>query len=122
MKKSELKNIIKECVRELIFEENFLSPIISEVATGLNNNMLYESQKIPEGLKSKPNAGKNTSYKKLEETKRVMLDKIGKGSLNGVNVFEGINEREVQEKASPGIDLNKVPGLNISTEIMKKMR
>ena len=32
MKKSELKNIIKECVREVIFEEGMLSGIVSEVA------------------------------------------------------------------------------------------
>ena len=36
MKKSELKNIIKECVKEVIFEEGVLSGIISEVAHGLN--------------------------------------------------------------------------------------
>ena len=36
MKKSELKNIIKECVKEVIFEEGILSGIITEVAQGLS--------------------------------------------------------------------------------------
>ena len=35
MKKSELKNIIKECIREVIFEEGVLSNIVTEVATGM---------------------------------------------------------------------------------------
>ena len=37
MKKSELKNIIKECVKEVIFEEGVLSGIITEVAQGLSS-------------------------------------------------------------------------------------
>ena len=40
MKKSELKNIIKECVKEVIFEEGVLSGIISEVATGLRGTTM----------------------------------------------------------------------------------
>lgn len=38
MKKSELKNIIKECVREVIFEEGVLSGIITEVVGGLHGS------------------------------------------------------------------------------------
>ena len=35
MKKRELKNIIKECVREVMFEDGMLSGIISEVVQGV---------------------------------------------------------------------------------------
>ena len=37
MKKSELKNIIKECVKEVIFEEGVLANVVSEVANGLQS-------------------------------------------------------------------------------------
>ena len=35
MKRSELKAIIKECVKETLFEEGVLSEIIAEVAYGI---------------------------------------------------------------------------------------
>ena len=35
MKRSELKEMIKECVKEALFEEGVLSEIIAEVAFGL---------------------------------------------------------------------------------------
>ena len=35
MKKSELKNIIKECVKEVLFEEGVLSNLVAEVAFGI---------------------------------------------------------------------------------------
>ena len=35
MKKSELKNIIKECVKEILFEEGALSNLVAEVAFGI---------------------------------------------------------------------------------------
>ena len=36
MKKSELKLLIKECIKEVIFEDGVLSGIITEVASGMN--------------------------------------------------------------------------------------
>ena len=35
MKKSELKSIIKECVKEILFEEGVLSSLVAEVAIGI---------------------------------------------------------------------------------------
>ena len=43
MKKSELKSIIKECVKEILFEEGVLSNLVAEVAFGITkaqNNLL----------------------------------------------------------------------------------
>jgi len=36
MKRSELKTLIKECIKESIFEDGVLSGIITEVATGMS--------------------------------------------------------------------------------------
>ena len=47
MKKSELKNIIKECVREVIFEEGMLSGIVSEVVQGMGTASLVQERTSP---------------------------------------------------------------------------
>jgi len=60
MKKSELKNIIKECVKEVIFEEGVLSGIITEVVGGLHASppRLSESSAPPSVSQPRANAVK----------------------------------------------------------------
>ena len=93
MRKSELKKIIKECVKEVLFEEGVLSNLVAEVAFGItkaqktivesqensqvNNNIVQESRFQEEERRRK----------KLLETKRKMLDAMGNSKL--ANVFEG---------------------------------
>tara|TARA_Y100000114_G_scaffold152834_1_gene171792 strand:- start:2086 stop:2511 length:426 start_codon:yes stop_codon:yes gene_type:complete len=127
MKKSELKNIIKECVREVLFEEGALSDIIVEVTAGLvkSQSMLLESTHHVQKQKTKSNSivsakkEQEQRTKKLRETKKRMLDAIGDSSLK--TVFEGTepltsagNPNE-QPSASPlsGIDPND-KGVDIS--------
>jgi hypothetical protein len=122
LKKRELKNIIKECIREILFEENFLSPIISEVVRGVGaDQRLVEVRKTVGEPETRANVEGNTNYNKLNETKRAMMDKIGRNSLNGVNVFDGISGDVVAEKSRTGISLDSIPGLNFSAQIIKKM-
>ena len=67
MKKSELKNIIKECVKEVIFEEGVLSGIISEVAQGLQGvSLVQESVPAPQ-----------PQQRRVSETKKQVLSAIG---------------------------------------------
>ena len=93
MKRSELKAMIKECVKEALFEEGVLSEIIAEVAFGLTkaqNIMLeqQEPQKPNPQIQQKLNEEKEEERrKKLLETKRKMLDAIGGDKM--ANVFEG---------------------------------
>ena len=94
MKKSELKSIIKECVKEVLFEEGILSNLVAEVAFGiakaqapiveakqqapqLNTAMMQEAREQEEEARRK----------KLLETKRKMLDAMGSSKM--ANVFEG---------------------------------
>ena len=93
MKRSELKAMIKECVREALFEEGVLSEIIAEVAFGLTKaqNIMLE-QKVPQQpspqVQQKLNEEREEERrKKLLETKRKMLDAIGGDRM--ANVFEG---------------------------------
>ena len=73
MKKSELKNIIKECVREVIFEEGMLSGIISEVVKGMGTPNLVRENKKPLA----PSA-------KTSEVRKQMLDAVANNSYEGV--------------------------------------
>ena len=81
-----LKPLIKECVKEVIFEEGALSKIISEVMVGLTDAQpLVETREpTPEPRRITP---KETN--KLRETKKRMLDAIGGEAYAGVDLFEG---------------------------------
>ena len=117
LKKNELKNIIKECIREIIFEENFLSPIISEIATGISGQQRLNEVPI-QYADTKRNIA--TNYKELEEKKKKIMYEIG-GNLNGVNVFDGITSSKLNEDTGAGINLDKIPGLGNSAEIMRRL-
>ena len=95
MKKSELKNIIKECVKEVLFEEGVLSNLVAEVAFGIAKaqNTIVETNVAPQETR-KPKIDKamvaeqqEEKRKRLLETKRKMLDAIGNSKMS--NVFEG---------------------------------
>ena len=86
--KKVLRPLIKECIREIIFEEKgVLSHIITEVVNGVGTQekVIVRESKMPkfdEHVKAKPSQRMNANRKKL-------LDAIGKDAYGGVNVFEG---------------------------------
>ena len=92
MKKEELKKIlkplIKDCIREVIFEEGTLSTIISEVMKGTSTSqVVYETKQKP---RFETNVEANSRRQKLlKENKKKLLDSIGRDTYNGVNIFEG---------------------------------
>ena len=92
MKRSELKKIVKECVKEILFDEGVLSSLVAEVAVGITRaqNTLVEKQQPNQesiALKEAKEQEKESRRKKLLETKRKMLDAIGNSKM--ANVFEG---------------------------------
>ena len=93
MKKSELKSIIKECVKEILFEEGVLSNLVAEVAFGISKaqDQLVESSvpKKPESefMKKNSKEASKERNKRLLETKKKMLNAIGSEKMRGV--FEG---------------------------------
>jgi hypothetical protein len=97
MKKEEFKQLIKESVKEVLLTEGFLSTIVSEVVKGIGNTVITERVTIATPDKSEENTSKNNFRKakqqdqvrKLQETKKKMLDAIGKNAYGGVDVFEG---------------------------------
>ena len=119
MKKSDLKKIIKECVREVILEEGMLSGIVSEVVQGMSGTVIKERQQ-PQSTQSSPASAH------LAETKKRVLSAMGSTSYEGLKdkfknpeLFEGtqpIRESSGQGALSgvapndPGVDITNIPG------------
>ena len=94
MKKSELKSIIKECVKEVLFEEGVLSNLVAEVAFGIAKAqapIVEAKQQTPQmntaAIQEAREQEEEARRKKLLETKRKMLDAMGSSKM--ANVFEG---------------------------------
>ena len=126
MKKNELKKIlkplIKECVKEVIFEKGVLSSIILEVATGLNAASLTEVQrKEPVEVEKAPKRKTNNKpSKRLHEQKQKLLDAIGKDAYKGIDIFEGVepmsgensySSLSTQARDDQGVDITSIPGM-----------
>ena len=87
--------MIKECVKEVLFEEGVLSNLVAEVAFGIaraQNNLIEENTVSQEAGKPKTDKAmiakmQEAERKRLLETKRKMLDVIGNSKM--ANVFEG---------------------------------
>lgn len=123
MKKSELKKIIKECVKEVIFEDGTLSGIISEVVQGLGTANLVQEQRRP-AVSTEAEA---QAQAKLNETRKHMRDAIGASSYEDVKqrfanpeMFEGtkpLAESKGQggalsgiDPGDAGVDISNIPG------------
>jgi hypothetical protein len=96
MKKSEFKQLIKESVREVLITEGFLSTIVSEVVKGIGTNIMTETTVERQAPEEKPRdkakfqeVRTEEKKKHLQETKRRMLDAIGKDAYGGIDIFEG---------------------------------
>ena len=129
MKKSELKEIIKDCVRDILYEEGLLSEMIAEVAIGLTKaqTMLTESQSHIREQKRREESRiieereAKERRKNLQETKKKMLDAIGSDSMKGV--FEDVqplrSAGRVEENGSPQGPLSgrdpRDPGIDIDS-------
>tara|TARA_Y100000034_G_scaffold96133_1_gene116976 strand:- start:20 stop:445 length:426 start_codon:yes stop_codon:yes gene_type:complete len=93
MKRSELKKlikpIVKECIHESLFEDGILSKVISEVLKGTaTKTQIVEAPSAPIPIRDDRKLIQE-ERQKLLETKRQMLDAIGKDAYNGINLFEG---------------------------------
>ena len=118
MKKSELKKIIKECVRDVIFEEGVLSSVVSEVARGFAATpMLQESPPLHQP--KKPQTRPDVKQQVLNAVAKNSYDDI-KNKFSNPELFEGttpIVESKSQAGAlsgvdprDPGVDISQIPG------------
>jgi len=110
MKKNELKRLIKpvvkECIHEVLLESGLLTNIVSEVAQGMNQNVIVETkQKTSDALFNEDQQIKKQvqkSNKKLREHRKKLMDSIGNDAYNGVNLFEGTEPLSNREATSSG--------------------
>jgi hypothetical protein len=122
MKKSELKNMIKECVKEVIFEEGVLSSIITEVAHGLQGVSTIQENTMAHKAFAEP----STSSKQLQETKQQVISAITQNSYEDAkkrfgdpSLFEGTRPAPSDDSRGPlagisprdpGVDISNIPG------------
>ena len=124
MKKSELKNIIKECVKEVIFEEGVLSGIIMEVSRGMSSvQQLGSAPPQPAKLQA-PSA----HARQIQEAKQEVLSAIAgdaykdlKNRFPDPSLFEGTvplpssgGKASALNGVNPtdaGVDLSSIPGM-----------
>ena len=88
MKKSELKKVIKplvkECISEVLLTEGLLASVIAEVVSGLNQQLIEQKTQQVAALPTE-----EEHMRKLQETRKRMLNAVGKDAYKGVDVFEG---------------------------------
>ncbi len=97
--KHTLRPLIKECVKEVIFEEGFLSGIVTEVLMGVQaaGAMPLVEHSVPEAPKARPSGHSETELRqhnderriKMQETRQQMAEAIGRDAYNGIDLFEG---------------------------------
>jgi len=129
MKRDELKKIlkplIKECIKEVIFEEGVLSTLVSEAVIGVSQTSQLLESKSNNNQMSKEERNVQKRSDNIAKRKK-LLDAIGKEAYNGVNIFENtlpLSDIGVPGSApatsgplshvapdDPGVDLSQIPG------------
>ena len=86
--------MIKECIKEVIFEEGILSSIISEVVKGTSQPLVESRQRTYQ----QPQVDYEAKQRAEKERRRKLLDSIGREAYGGVDLFEGT--QPLQERRS----------------------
>ena len=127
MKKNDLKQLIKplvkECIHEVLLEEGLLSNVVSEVAKGLQHNIVVETKTnsgaalFNKNLQMKRKT--TTSRTDLNEHRQKLMDAIGNEAYGGVNLFEGTQPMTHNEPTKGHVDLGDPgdSGVDISSMV-----
>ena len=136
MNKNELKKVlkplIKECIKEVIFEDGTLSTIIAEVMKGTSDvKVVSENKQTISQFDKSVKLAKQNKQKQLAERRKRILDAVGSDAYNGVDLFEGTtpapapaNQTNQQGPLSgispsdPGVDISSLLG---SANMWKKV-
>ena len=116
-----LKPLIKECIKEVIFEDGTLSSIVSEVAKGMGQQTIVETKQIFP-TKQKPQYETDEQAKtRLDEKRNKMMDAVGAEAYNGINLFEGTTPAPAQTTDSGQGPLSDVDPKDAGVDISKVM-
>ena len=100
-----IKPVVKECIQEVLIEEGLLTEVVSQVAAGMKQQPIVENtqKKKNDNLFNEDLQMKRKTQevnKKLQEHRKKLLDSIGEGAYNGVDLFEGTEP--MRESGTPG--------------------
>lgn len=126
MKKADLKLLIKECIKEVIFEEGVLSGIITEVASGMSNINAAPMAQQTSATMEKVAQQSAEAYSLMEGQRKEVMDAIAsnnyeeiKKKFSNPEFFAGtkpLQENKGQSALSSvsptdaGLDISKIPG------------
>jgi len=122
MKKSEFKKIlkplIKEAVKEVLFEPGVLSKVIAEVAQGIQGSPIVESRNAPE---QQNQTQQDEEAERLYEKKRQeRIKRLNESTGLSTSVFEGVSDIQDAPSSTPlsgvspgdsGIDISGITKL-----------
>ena len=122
MKKSELKTVlrplIKECVKEIMFEDGILSGLVSEVVQGLGGQVITESATAPRQtapqqqndaeIARQQQVAKMKAMEQAAQTRKKMSEAVGKDAYGGVDLFEGTTAAPAPAESKQGDPLGGV--------------
>tara|TARA_R110000824_G_scaffold70682_1_gene181182 strand:- start:554 stop:961 length:408 start_codon:yes stop_codon:yes gene_type:complete len=135
MNKTELKKIIKECVKEVIFEGGIVSDLVSEIAAGFVKANLLEGRGQKESTNMTERVLKNNVVQRKERESYKQNKKKLSESLNkryaGADLFEGTTPAPTTaansgqgslsgvDSGDKGIDISGIPGMNNWKHLIK---
>tara|TARA_R110002074_G_scaffold234409_1_gene406260 strand:- start:217 stop:624 length:408 start_codon:yes stop_codon:yes gene_type:complete len=117
MKKSEFKKIlkplIKEAVKEVLFEPGVLSKVIAEVAHGMQTSPIVESK--TNSAEKKQLQEEQDAVRAHEEKRRERIKRLNESVGLKTSVFEGVSDIQDAPSAGPLSGTNpKDSGVDIS--------
>ena len=89
--------MIKECIKEVIFEDGVLSSIISEVVKGTAQPLIESRQPSYQ----QPQVDYEAKRKQEKQRRKKLLDSIGRAAYGGIDLFEGTQPLQ-ERKSSAG--------------------
>ena len=119
MNKSDLKKLIKpvvkECIHEVLLEEGLLRNVVSEVAQGLQGDIIMENKAPP-----RSDSRQQETRRKIREHRAKLINSIDSDAYNGVDLFEGtepMSDPGARQSAGGSVDLGspRDSGVDISS-------
>ena len=125
MKISEFKKVIKplirECIKEVILEEGILSNVVSEVAKGLQGNLVTENFDYRNKTDKAREEELQLKREAMEQERQERIKRLNESAkIGSVNVFEGTQQAPDTPQGAPlsgvspddaGVDITGILGL-----------